>query len=413
MKKLRIWGTVLGIALLSLVWATPALAAHTSSDICVNPHDDECYSTIQAAVSAAPNGATINVARATYPEQVTISGKALTLIGHDATINATGQPHGIYVVGAATVGTVISDFTVINAQFEGVLLQSTSDLTVRDMVIEDNDTNYNPSTMTCANEPFPGLVMDCGEGFHLMGVSNSRIVDNTSEQNVGGLLLSDETGPTFNNLIADNNISNNTKECGITLASHTPVAGFGVYDNVITHNISIGNGAAGIGMFAPIPGTATYDNLVSDNIVKNNGLGGIDIHSHIAGQNLNGNSIIGNTISGNAPDFGTGDTVPVGIVVFADITGGAAPILDTTITNNTIFDESIDVYVGTAQTALSLHLNNLLGGSGVIGVDNASASGTVEASANYWGCATGPGTSNCTTVEGSVDFTPWLKERHH
>jgi hypothetical protein len=48
----------------------------------------------------------------------------------------------------------------------------------------------------------------------------------------------------------------------------------------------------------------------------------------------------------------------------------------------------------------------------VIGVDNAGASGTVEAAANYWGCATGPGASNCTTVSGSVDFLPFLKKRH-
>ncbi|HLI09560.1 MAG TPA: hypothetical protein VKV40_23560 [Ktedonobacteraceae bacterium] len=146
MKKFRIMGTMPGAALLSSAWATPTFAAHASADICVNPYNDECYSTIQAAVNAVPNGAMINVARATYPEQFTMSGKALTLIGHDATIDATGQPHGMYVVGAATVGTVISGFTVRLGRFEGVLLQSTSDLTVRDIVIEDNDANYNPST---------------------------------------------------------------------------------------------------------------------------------------------------------------------------------------------------------------------------------------------------------------------------
>jgi hypothetical protein len=46
-------------------------------------------------------------------------------------------------------------------------------------------------------------------------------------------------------------------DCGITLASHwfqlgSPVeAGVGgVYDNVVLHNTSNGNGAAGIGIFA-------------------------------------------------------------------------------------------------------------------------------------------------------------------
>ena len=161
-------------------------------------------------------------------------------------------------------------------------------------------------------------------------------------------------------------------------------------------------------MFAPIPGAATYDNLVSYNTVKNNGLGGIDLHSHTSGQNLNGNTIIGNTISGNGPDHAIGETVPVGILVFADVTGLAAPITNTTITHNTISDEATDVYVGTAETKLTLHLNNLLGGNKVVGVDNAGSSGTVDAAANYWGCSQGPGKANCTTVAGSVTYTPWL-----
>jgi pectin methylesterase-like acyl-CoA thioesterase len=39
------------------------------------------FSTIQAAVNAAPAGSTIDVCPGTYPEQVTISAKSLTLIG--------------------------------------------------------------------------------------------------------------------------------------------------------------------------------------------------------------------------------------------------------------------------------------------------------------------------------------------
>src|SRR5258708_26236864 len=39
------------------------------------------FSTIQAAVSAAPNGSTIDVCPGTYPEQVTINAKSLTIIG--------------------------------------------------------------------------------------------------------------------------------------------------------------------------------------------------------------------------------------------------------------------------------------------------------------------------------------------
>src|SRR5713101_7463939 len=39
------------------------------------------FSTVQAAVNAAPNGSTIDVCPGTYPEQVTINAKSLTIIG--------------------------------------------------------------------------------------------------------------------------------------------------------------------------------------------------------------------------------------------------------------------------------------------------------------------------------------------
>src|SRR5260370_34137497 len=39
------------------------------------------FSTIQAAVNAAPNGSTIDVCPGTYPEQVRINAKSLTIIG--------------------------------------------------------------------------------------------------------------------------------------------------------------------------------------------------------------------------------------------------------------------------------------------------------------------------------------------
>jgi parallel beta-helix repeat protein len=403
---------VASVTVAVLILGTTAVT-RASSSICVNPNNKICYATIQAAVNAASNGSQISVASGTYHEQVTIKGKYVTLNGSNAVVDAKGQLHGIYVDGSQAAGTVISGFTVQNALLEGILLQDTSRVTVKNNLIENNDLDFippsKPSGMgTCPKNPFPGLQGDCGEGFHLMGTSNSQIIGNTSEHNVGGLLLSDETGPTFNNLIEYNNVSNNTTDCGITLASHNPASGFGVYKNVIYQNVTNKNGSSGIGIFAPMPGTATYDNLVSHNTAKNNGLGGIDLHSHTSRQNLNGNAIIGNTISGNARDIDTGETVPVGIVVFANLTGHAAPITNTTITYNTVTDESIDVYMGTAETELTLRLNNLLGGSKVMGVDNVGSSGTADATANYWGCSQGPGKSNCTTVGGSVTFTPWL-----
>ncbi|HEU5441595.1 MAG TPA: hypothetical protein VFU88_20090 [Ktedonobacterales bacterium] len=59
--------------------------------------------------------------------------------------------------------------------------------------------------------------------------------------------------------------------------------------------------------------------------------------------------------------------------------------------------------------SLALHHNNLLG-DGAIGVQNAGG-GVVDATRNYWGCSGGPGAPGCSTVQGTVDFTPWLTHR--
>jgi parallel beta-helix repeat protein len=243
--------------------------------------------------------------------------------------------------------------------------------------------------------------MDCGEGIHILSTSYSTITNNTAENNSGGILFSDETGATRNNYVAYNTVENNKVDCGITLASHG--TNTGVYNNVVAHNTSIGNGGAGVGIFAPIPGTGSYNNTILDNITKNNADGGVSLHSHSPETNVGGNKIIGNTISGNMVHPGSGAPTPAGIVLFADSSHGAPVIKNTTITGNTLSGETIDVYVGTAQTELALQANNLLGGSGTIGVENAGSSGTVNAMANYWGCAAGPNHPNCTTTQGSVN----------
>ena len=72
-----------------------------------------------------------------------------------------------------------------------------------------------------------------------------------------------------------------------------------------------------------------------------NGRPGVSMHSHVFNQNLNDNQIVGNQISGNGPDSDPGTTVPTGIDVFSDDTGGAAPIIGTVILQNVIKEEGL------------------------------------------------------------------------
>ena len=225
--------------------------------------------TIGRAVSMAGAGDTIRVDEGTYAEQVSIT-KKLTLVGEHAVIDATGQKggiqplagmgivgYGLLVFGPDAAGARVTGFTVENAIGEGILVAGTTKVSIDHNVIRHDDAGFNTTlTLECqAQGNIPG---DCGEGLHLIGVTWSHVVSNLIENNIGGILVTDEIGPSAHNLIAWNVSKNNAEDCGITLPSHNalavsdPTKG-GVYDNVVTHNWSIGNGGAGVGMFAPFP----------------------------------------------------------------------------------------------------------------------------------------------------------------
>ena len=90
-----------------------------------------------------------------------------------------------------------------------------------------------------------------------MSVSDSRVFANHVFGNSGGILLTDEFGPTHDNTIMRNVVEDNPFDCGITVASHNsgvdPVtlhkmrSFAGIYDNLIAGNVVRGNGLQGEG----------------------------------------------------------------------------------------------------------------------------------------------------------------------
>lgn len=410
----------------------------TAATLCVNPGGmSGCYSMIGAAVMRASadynlDGTidTINVAPGIYMEDVIIQ-TPLSLVGAgrgQSIINAVGLSNGIYINGFAKPGlskVVVAGFTIENANYEGILVTNASFVTISDNEVINNDRSLNISTLKCPGQPAfeTNEDFDCGEGIHLIGVDHSMVVNNTSEKNSGGILLSDETSSTHHNLIIGNLFRNNPFDCGITLASHSPApppystltSPPGVYSNTIANNESFHNGlqvpgaGAGVGLFAPGPGNKVYANVVINNLLKDNGLPGVALHNHAVAPmdtpavNLNDNVIAGNRISGNGADTDDAATPgPTGINVF-----GLAPVTGTIISENVIDDEAVDIATNT-PAQVNVHLNDLLDGK--IGVDNIGA-GTVDARENWWGCAGGPGDEGCTTVKGAgVFFTPWLTQ---
>lgn len=411
-------------AILAVTFTLAMATSAEAATLCVNPHGKSgCFTTISAAVTAASSGDTITVSAGMYAEDVHIQ-KPLSLIGEspeNTTIAANGLSNGIYIDGFDAPGlahVVVTGFTVENANFEGILVQNASAVTIWGNTVQGNDQN-----LQFANGACPGLPAfetnegdDCGEGIHLMGVDHSTVADNVIEHNAGGILVSDETAPNHDNAITRNLVRDNPYDCGITTASHgayvktgTAPLAFGIYHNTISDNESRGNGGAGVGIFAPGPGNVNIENSVVHNRLIDNGLGGVTIHNHAfltfpnhpPNPNANDNVILGNYISGNAADGDTGTTVPTGISIL-----GVTPITGLVISGNIIKNEGIDVAVNSASL-LDLHLNSLEGKQ--IGVANLNAGGTVNATENWWGCPDGPGAKGCATIQGvNVTYTPWL-----
>jgi hypothetical protein len=347
----------------SLVALASSLSAAT---LCVDPNGSHgCYKTIQAAVNHSKAHDVIKVAEGIYSEMVTI-GKPLTLSadGAASVIDASGKSNGIFVDGLHNPGlsdVTISRFIVTNANFEGVLVVSTSNFIIRDSTVLDNDKSpgltFNPNYPSpCPGQP--GFETDesgdCGGAIHFIGVSNSIVSGNLITGNADGVLLSDETAESHDNLITRNQVIVNPLECGIVLASHPrngesgpqpPPGGysrhFGVTHNTVSENVSSRNGVqiggSGVGLFSDGYGKGTMSgNLVIANELTDNGLGGVAMHSHVGpsfglpADDFNGNVIIGNYIAGNLADQAdTATPGPVGININSG--DGGSPIYGTVI----------------------------------------------------------------------------------
>jgi len=380
-----------GVLVAGVLAAGPGIASAQGGTIFVSPSGSSLnggfscataqHSTIQSAVNAAPRGATIVVCAGTYTENVVVR-RPVTLIGESAMIHgvstssfsclfaAGGPPVSAPCLAGVTIKSShveITGFTVTGAMGEGILATGNTTGSIHDVRIIGNTVTGNDLGGNDPNTPYPqcqadgGIPGDCGEGVHLMAVAHSQVSGNTVKGNSGGILLTDEFGPTHGNLISSNLVKNNIFDCGITLPGHNGGAYVngqlqpsvaGVYDNVIRRNVVDGNGTtgfgAGIGMFGPFPGTAVYNNTIQQNEAHGNGLGGVAFHAHLpGGQYMSGNRVIQNSIGRNNVKGDSVDTdVPgsnppgtvsatTGILIYSAATPVTITIRRNIIANNT------------------------------------------------------------------------------
>jgi hypothetical protein len=378
----------------------------------VSGHSDRscfsaAYATIQAAVDAAAPGSHIVVCPGTYSGGVLI-GKRLSLRGFRAVIDASSSQfgNGVQIVGPGGSGSSVEGFKIENAEFEGILVgtapvaptetkgkattegQPVSDVTIAGNVVIDNNKGFGTPDGQCFSTPeAPG---DCGEAIHLVAVTNSAVAGNYVAHNAGGILLTDEFGPTSGNTIRFNDANHNETDCGITLAGHSPRAvdpetdmptgNAGVFDNLVENNVSLDNGVlgqgAGILMGGGGPFTGVYGNMIVGNYASGNGLAGITIHQHLIGD-LDGNVIERNALGENNLDgdfdFNAAkDTETTGILVASGEPPQGPqgplpealrprPLKDTVIRGNFIAQNKIGIWTLNVDPATTTISGNIFG----------------------------------------------------
>ncbi len=276
--------------------------------------------------------------------------KPIDLVGlQGAVVDATGLDNGItfYDVSSAR----LEGFTITGSLGEGIFAVASTKITIEDNVVRNNDAGTMTSGYAeCKTKD--NLLGNCGYGVHLLSVTHSRVSNNTVEWNSGGILLTDEYGPTRENAVDGNLVEDNEARCGIKLAGTgvvavsssglpTPASG-GVYANTLNSNIVISNGAAGyptsngasgygggIVLSANAKG-GSYDNLVTGNEVVGNGLSGVSIDENYALSDVSGNRIADNWIGTN----NLAGTLTTGVFVGRD--SASFPPVSVTVYDNTI-----------------------------------------------------------------------------
>jgi len=231
-----IWAFAIGLA------ASPAAFSDKPCPLVVDDDKMDCpsadFTTIQAAVDAAPPGATIHVCAGIYHEQITITKDDLNLLVKRARGGAVVDSDLIgraafWVLNAS--GVRIDGFTIQEGHEADILLEGASKATIRN------------NLTTAAGH----------DGIELINSPDNVIEYNTSFNNLASNACGiNVTGPqSIGNIIRYNLSVNN--EWGIQVA--------GSMNNVIFRNKKIGNRGNGIRNVGNATGTVIEDNRVSSN----------------------------------------------------------------------------------------------------------------------------------------------------
>ncbi|HTW89011.1 MAG TPA: hypothetical protein VMD75_13495, partial [Candidatus Binataceae bacterium] len=224
-------------ALVLLLEVIPREAAAKVQQLCVDPSDASCSSTIQDAVNEAKGSAVVTVVAGTFTENVTINyakAKALTLTiagaGVGSTIIDGGNDGHVFYVGPKTTltlsGLTIQDGNTGENGVGGGLYSLSAAITIENCLITGNNAdiggglylnggslNLVGSTVSnnTAYTPYSNITLvesyELGGGMYFRGnkltITNSTFTGNTANTG-GGMMLVSGTTTIHGSTISDN-----------------------------------------------------------------------------------------------------------------------------------------------------------------------------------------------------------------
>lgn len=375
MRQTRKLSHALILATIEKMEPRQLLAAHIAGNATT-------YATIQAAVDAASAGATITVDAGTYPELVTIT-KTLTLKGARAGVDARTSTRG-------------TNESIVRGQVLGSGDRSTGFLINANNVVLDGFTVQDDSS---SNFYGAGVVLS-------PGVYGSRIVNNIIQHNVAGLYLANSSATVqaviqYNVFTANNNAGLNS---GRAIYSDGGVSGGNLTNVLIDGNTFNSNSGpvkieAAIGLEAQTLGKQSKI-TITNNTFTNNGKAVLMV-------NVTDVTISRNTITGST-DVGSGAI---------RVEGGVSNVRITYNTIQTNKNAAIRIdnnITAAANSDIKINQNNFIANAeGGLKINAGAYVGTLDATNNYWGSATGPsgdakGSGDAILANGvSVNFNPF------
>ncbi len=317
------------------------------------------YSTIQAAVDAAGNGDTIEIAAGTYREQVTVDGKNITIHGA-----GSGQT----IIEAPDAASLVSNASDSNAprqtKYAVVTVKGDADVTIAGVTVDGRDqasipnppTNYDFMAIYVLNSDahIDGVVAKGADelaGADVSGIQRNHAILATSHDAAHG-------GTGAHTVEIENSTVSGFQKTGIFVNGSTLTAN--IHDNTIvgTHTantaqngIQVGSlfGVVGDGDFSGTHATIDH-NTITD--IGNSGPAGSASGIIVFSGDASTVSITNNTLTGWAAPQANGNSG----ITFVDSNGGA-------VTGNTIagFDAGLNVldqFGGTLHTPVS-HSGNI------------------------------------------------------